>query len=322
MYKKEILKLKDKVLNGYLLNKEEANYLIKIDNYYLEDILLASRAIKDKYIGKRISLCSIISGKVGRCSEDCKFCAQSAHYNTEIEETGLPTYEEFKNRAIESESFGIKRFSLVSSGRYVDKSDFEIIVKYYTELKKESNIELCASLGILDYEDLKKLKKSGVKRYHHNIETSKRKFKDICSTHKYIDRIETIKKAKRAGLKICSGGIIGMGESLEDRIEFIMELRELKVDSIPINILDPIKGTPLEKQDNLSEEEILKTLGVFRMVYPTVELRFAGGRRMIKKLQIRGIETSVNGMITGDFLTTIGNSIEEDLIMIRDYEIV
>lgn len=311
-----------KVLSGEYIEREEAVFLFETDDEYIEDILKISRDIKDKYMGKRMSLCSIMSGTVGACSEDCKFCAQSAHYKTDIEKRGLPSFEEVKKRADECEKNGIKRFSIVSSGRGADRDQLETVREYYRRLSEENSINLCASFGIISEEEMKKLRDSGVSMYHHNIETGREYYKNICTTHDFSDRINTIENAKKAGLKVCSGGIIGLGESIYDRTDFIMELRELKVDSIPVNVLDAIKGTPLENSEPLSENEILKTLAIFRIAYPEAEIRYAGGRKHLGDSQRKGVETSVSGMLSGNFLTTVGNGIEEDLKMVKDYKLV
>lgn len=317
--------IEKKVLDGYFINKLEAKKLIEIKNDSLEDIgklFEISKSIKEAYNNKTISLCSIISTKVGLCSEDCKFCAQSIHNNTDIEIKRLPKYEEIETEAMNIKSSGINRFSLVSSGKGLKKEELKEISSYYRRLKEKSDFSMCASLGILNEEELIKLKESGVKTYHHNIETSRNYYSKIVSTHRFEDRINTINNAKRAGLRVCSGGIIGMGESLNDRLDFIFELRNLSVESIPINILEAIPGTHFENIKAIDEIEILKTLAVFRIVYPSVELIYAGGRRKLKNHQRRGIEIAVNGMISGDFLTTSGNKIEEDIDMVKGYTVV
>lgn len=310
------------VIDGKMASKEDLIFISKLEEKYLKEILSISKTIKDKYIGKRISLCSIVSGNVGACSEDCKFCAQSSHYNTGIEKKDIPEFEEIKKLALECQKYSIKRFSIVSSGKKVNTKDLEKTISYYEKLYKETKLNLCASLGILSLEELKKLKNSGVQMYHHNIETSENYYKYICTTHKFKDRIDTIRNAKKVGLKVCSGGILGLGESFEDRIDFILKLREEKVDSIPINILDPIKGTPLENIKRLDPKEILKSILIFRIAYPNVELRLAGGRKYIKEYQELGLEVAIDGILTGNYLTTVGNNIDEDLEMIKNYNII
>lgn len=318
---KYIEELKNKVLSGYMIEKPEAMNLINIDTEdeeLMEALFDFSKAVKEKFNDSTVNICSIMSGRVGACSEDCKFCAQSVHNKTDIEAADLPSYEEFKNVALSNEKSGVHRMSLVSSGKGATKKDLEKVGEYYRKLSEISDLHLCASLGILSVEELEGLRDSGVKMYHHNIETSRNYYKDIVSTHSFDDRIKTIENAKKAGLRICSGGIIGMGESLEDRVDFILELRELEVDSVPVNILDAIPGTPFENKKPLSEKEILKTLAVFRIAYPKSEIRYAGGRKHLADYQKKGLEIAVNGMLSGDFLTTVGNNIAEDIQMIDE----
>lgn len=320
----QIEKIKNRVLAGEDLTYDEAIFLmnIKDEEELLEGLFNASREVKEKYNKHEVSLCSIISGKVGSCSEDCKFCAQSAHYSTEVETKPLPTYEQIKRAAEETESSGVKRFSIVSSGKGLDGKDLEDVIAYYNRLSEDTDLHLCASLGILSEEALEKLSRSGVQMYHHNLESGRDYYEKICSTHSYDERIETIKLAKKLGMKVCCGGIIGMGESAKDRADFMFQLKELKVDAVPLNILDPIKGTPLENLGRMSKTEILKTIAVFRLALPEAELRYAGGRKHLDDKQKLGIEMAINGMLVGNFLTTVGNSIEEDMAMISDYTIV
>jgi biotin synthase len=301
------------------IEKEEAIALIDMPNEkrLLEKLYETASFIHKRNNKNKVNLCSIISGKQGNCSEDCKFCAQSSKYDTETLSHGLLNYNEIEKFAKEASENRISRFSIVTSGKRLDKKDFSSVLNYYETINNKIDISLCASHGTLDYEDFIKLKKSGVKMYHHNLETSKNHYKNICSTHSYEERIETIKSAKRAGLKICSGGIIGMGESTEDRIDMIYDLKRLEVDSVPINILTPISGTPFEALNPISNEEILNTIAVYRIVMPKVEIRYGAGRAYLGKLQLKGFEIGINGMITGNYLTTTGSNIAEDKEMLK-----
>ncbi|MGL5414805.1 MAG: biotin synthase BioB [Clostridium sp.] len=309
--------LKEKILNGYKVTEEEAKEIYLYDFKVLTNI---ASEITEKMCGKKIDLCSIINGKSGNCSEDCSFCAQSKHFNTGIKEYGLLKYEMVKKAASESASEGVHRFSIVTSGKGLDKKSIEKVAKQYRRLKEEVKISLCASHGILPKESLKILRDSGVKRYHHNLETSKNYYSEICTTHSYEERIETILNAKKLGFEICSGGIIGMGESIEDRIDLAILLRELEVKSIPINILMKIDGTPLEKQKELSEEEILRTISMFRFVNPTANLRLAAGRNLLTNYGEKAFLAGANATITGNLLTTCGNNIKEDKDLIKKIE--
>ncbi|MFL8710558.1 biotin synthase BioB [Clostridioides sp. GD02377] len=316
---KYIIKLKNKVLDGKEINYDEALRLISIDtnNKNILDILLKSaNEIREAFMGRRVDLCTIMNAKSGKCSEDCKFCAQSSHYKTGVDEYSLLEYNEILRRAKEMESKGVHRFSLVTSGKGMTGKEFNDILNIYEGLRENTNLKLCASLGIIDYEQAKKLKLVGVTTYHHNVETSKDNFDNICTTHTYQDRIRTIKEAKRVGLDVCVGGIIGMNESKEQRLQMAFEIRELNVKSIPINILNPIKNTPMEDYDILEPMEILKTTAVFRFIIPNVYIRYAGGRLSLKGYDKIGFNGGVNSAIVGDYLTTVGNGIENDKKMI------
>lgn len=309
--------LEKKINGGEAINFEEAIELSQInDSESLQQLFKAADRIRDKFNGEVVDLCSIMNAKSGRCSEDCKFCAQSAHYKTNVEEYDLVNLDEVLSQAKENEECGVNRFSLVTSGRGVNEREFEKVIKIYDEVRKEVNINLCASLGILDYDKFIKLKEVGITMYHHNLETSKEYYEKICSTHSYEERIDTIKYAKEAGLKVCSGGIIGMGESMEDRIKLAFKVRELGVTSIPVNVLNPIKGTPLENEKRLSQDEILKTIAVFRFINPTAHIRLAGGRNLIDDYGKKCFEVGANASISGNYLTTSGNKIKDDIEMI------
>ncbi|MBU3109593.1 biotin synthase BioB [Clostridium gasigenes] len=307
--------LKDRVLQGYEITKEEALRL------YLEPkerLYSCANEIRKVLVGDKVDLCSIINGKSGRCSEDCRYCAQSIYFNTGVNEYKLLSYDEIKSTAKENEEAGVDRFSIVTSGKGLVGNDFERVINYYERLNAECSISLCASHGILEKSSLIRLKKTGVKRYHHNIETSKQYYRNICSTHSYEDRINTILSAKEAGLEVCSGGIIGMGESKEDRVDMAIELRMLKILSIPINALMAIKGTPLENEVNLTEEEILRTIAIFRFINPKANIRLAAGRNLLTNYGENAFKSGANATITGNLLTTCGNNIEADRKMILD----
>ncbi|KEI87501.1 biotin synthase BioB [Clostridium botulinum] len=310
-----IIKYKKKILNGDLLTKEEVEELLEED---IIDLAATANEIRESLCGNKFDLCTIINGKSGRCQENCKYCAQSAHFDTDIIEYNILNSDRIINSAISNYNKGVHRFSVVTSGRALNNNEVDTLCKTYSKLKETCPIRLCASHGLLKYEDLKRLKDSGVTRYHNNLETSRKFFTKICTTHKYDDKIETIKNAKKAGLEICSGGIIGLGETMEDRIDMAFTLREISVESVPVNILNPIKGTPLENQEILSYEEIIKTLALFRFILPTVQIRLAGGRTIISDKGKKALESGVNGAISGDMLTTLGIETSEDIKMIKN----
>ena len=284
----------------------------------LEELLKNADKIRKHFCKNNFNLCSIINAKSGKCSENCKYCAQSAHFKTNSPNYSLLNNDIIFKEALKFEEKGVHRFSLVMSGKGVKDNSDELnrLEEIYKYLTKNSKIHLCGSFGIVSLETLKKLKKAGLKTYHHNLETSRRFFPKICSTHTYDDRINTIKNAKLAGLDVCSGAIFGMGENLEDRINLAFDLKKLNVSSVPLNILTPIKGTPLENLPPLPKNEILKTIAIFRFILPKAYLRYAGGRNNLGEFVETGLKGGINSALTGDFLTTKGDGVENDKKMV------
>lgn len=309
-----ILKMKEKALNNIKLTREEG---LKLFNCDLESLLNEANEIRKEIHGEYADLCSIISGKSGSCGENCTYCAQSKYHKTNISNHGLLEYEEIKKVAKENEDEGVQRFSIVTSGRGLYGEDFRKVVDYYSRLNKELNISLCASHGIIDKDSLVALKNAGVKRYHHNLETSRAYYHKICTTHSYEERINTINYAKEVGLEVCSGGIIGLGESISDRIDLAITLRELEIKSIPINVLSAIKGTKLQDMPPLEEEEILRTIAVFRFINPQAKIRLAAGRHLLESFGENAFKAGANATITGNLLTTCGNKIKDDKRLIE-----
>ena len=282
------------------------------------DLVLAADKVRKKTRGKRIDLCSIINAKSGRCVQDCKFCAQSIYHNTDIREYPLLQPEEILEFAGKMENEGAHRFSIVTSGKSINDSEFDMICETLQKLKNRTNLKLCASLGVLDKKKLKKLANLGV-RYHHNLETAKSHFNKICTTHSFHERIETIKTAKKIGMDVCAGGILGLGETFQQRLEFAFTLKDLDVDSVPINILNPIKGTRMENAKPLPPLEVIKTVAILRLILPDKEIRYCGGREHnLRDLQSLGILAGADGLMIGDYLTTSGRSPKEDIQMIKD----
>ena len=283
----------------------------------LDDLCDAADRICKAFHGNRFDSCSIVNARSGMCGEDCKWCAQTRHHDT-----GCVTYNfldetQTMEAARLNEETGIRRFSLVTSGRTVSDRDLENFIHIIRRLKNETNLHLCVSMGLLTEPQLEKLKEAGIERYHCNMETSERMWPKLVTTHSQEDKRRTIEAARRQGMAICSGGIIGMGETVEDRVDFALMLRERGVDSVPMNILNPIKGTPLEGTPLLDEESIVRCAAVWRFILPKQVIRFAGGRgRLSKKNMERIFKGGVNGAIMGDMLTTIGNTIREDKEMI------
>ena len=302
------------VLEGYNISKEEAYKLI---DYDVEVLRNYAKSIREQLCGNVFDLCSIINGKSGACSENCKYCAQSAHYSTRVETYPLLDAEVFIKDAKEHKAEGVLRYSIVTSGKRLSKKEVEDVAKIYKRMREECEIKLCASHGLLDEEDFTKLKEAGIVRYHNNLDTSRNYFASICTTHTYEDKIKTIKAAQRVGLEVCSGGLFGIGETMEDRIDMAFELREMGVTSIPINVLVPIPGTPMEKMLPITEEEVLKSIAIYRFIHPTAFIRLAGGRMYLTDNGRLAFEGGANATITGNLLTTCGNTIQDDLKMLK-----
>lgn len=290
----------------------------------LERLVTLASEVSVKCASRQFDTCSIINAKSGRCPEDCKWCAQSAHYSTSAQEYPLMDTESIAEAARMCEEKGIGRFSIVTSGRRLVPKDVDALCDTARYLRKNCGISLCMSAGLLDKESLSKLYDAGISRYHCNLETAPSHFPYLCSTHTQEEKIRTLEDARSVGMDICSGGIIGMGESMEQRIELAYTLKRLGVQSVPINILSPIKGTPLEKQELISEEEIIRTVCIFRLIMPQAYLRFAGGRaRISEKGLMTAFKAGINSAIIGDMLTTTGSDIATDKarILAAGYEL-
>lgn len=290
------------------LDKEE---LLDLYNTDLETLL----ELSSQYMSKNIEFCSLVNARSGKCSQNCKYCAQSSHYRTDIETYPLIDKEDVLKAAKEAKEYGVNHFAIVTSGKDPEEENFDKIIELIQEINKVDGISSCASIGILNEEDAKKLVDAGLKRFHHNINTSQSYYPEVCTTHTWEDRVNTCKLVKKYGMELCCGVILGMGETVEQRIEMAMELAEIQPDSIPINILMPIPQTPFENYgDKIDEENILRTLAVFKIANPNSVLRFCGGRlRLSEKNQELALKTCVEGILTGNYLTTTGKSPQEDL---------
>ena len=307
-----IVALKQKALNAEKITQQEAEELSRVADK--EALYAAANEIRQFFCNNTMDLCSITNARSGKCTEDCKWCSQSAHHETQIEEYEMVDKDQAVAEALSNGRQGVARHSLVTSGRAVSDKTLDDLIAIYKEIGQQSPMGLCASLGLVTEDQLLRLKNEGnVGHYHCNLETAPSYFSKLVSTHTIEEKMETIQTAQKVGLNVCSGGIIGMGESMEQRIELAVLLRELNIKSIPINILQPISGTPLQDTHPLSEEEILTTIAVFRFINPTAHLRFAGGRMQIKAFQHKALKAALSAAITGDYLTSTGSNIQDDI---------
>lgn len=308
-------KLKADVLNGKNITRQDALELYKSSD--LNCLCNAADEIRQHFCGNGFDICSIINGKCGRCSEDCKYCSQSSHYKTEIEGYSLLSTAEIVSHAKSNADSGVLRYSIVTSGKNLDDKEIDEVCKSIRAIKGNVDIEVCVSFGLLSYDQLLKIKKAGATRVHCNLETSRNYFESVCTTHTYDDKIETLKAAKKAGLSICSGGIMGLGESIEDRIDLAYALKELNVKSVPVNFLNPVPGTPYENNVLLSDDEKKRIIAVYRFILPDASIRLAGGRGLIADKGEGCFQSGANAAITGDMLTTVGVTQESDMKMIE-----
>ena len=307
--------LVNEIIEGRRLGKEDdLTFLIDGD---LESLCQGADKIRKELCGNQVDLCTIINGRAGRCSENCRFCAQSSHHHTGAEEYDVMDVDSFVKACHVNEENGAHRFSIVTAGRTLVGKEFDQVVEAYKRMHEEcKGIELCASHGLLTKEQFEILRKVGVTRCHANIETSRRYFPSICTTHTFEDKLACIRAAKEAGLEVCSGGIVGMGETWEDRLDMALTLAELEVDSIPLNALMPIPGTPFENLKQLTEEELLRVIAMFRFINPSTSIRLAAGRKLMKENGKKAFFSGANATITGDMLTTSGNNTKQDKQML------
>ncbi|MBR1390666.1 MAG: biotin synthase BioB [Lachnospiraceae bacterium] len=298
----DALTLAQEIIEGRRITREDdLSFFLHCD---LEELCEGADRIRRHFVGDKVDLCSIINGRSGRCPEDCKYCAQSAHHHTECEIYDFLPEEKIVETCRLNEREGVDRFSIVTAGRALTGEEFDKAIHAYETMHRECKIDLCASMGFLSEEQLHRLHEAGVTSYHHNIETSRRNFPNICTTHTYEQKIETLKKVKAEGMWVCSGGIIGMGETWEDRLDMAVSLAEIGVDSIPINALMPIKGTPLEDLEELTEDEILRTIAFFRYINPRADIRLAAGRALMTNDGEKAFQAGASATITGNMLTT------------------
>lgn len=296
-------------MNSTVYTKED---LLKLYNLPIEELLAKS----SEFMSDNIEFCSLINARNGKCSQNCKYCAQSSHYCTNIESYPLVELDEVITSAKESKANKASRFAIVTSGRTPDEGrDFNLELEMIKEINKIDGLNSCASIGILDDEQAQQLAQAGLKRFHHNINTCRSYYPEVCTTHTYEDRINTCKLVKKYGMELCCGVILGMGETVEQRVEMAMELAEIEPDSIPINILMPIPETPFESyHDKIDEENVLRTMAIFKIANPRSVVRFCGGRmRLSQENQELALKTCVEGILIGNYLTTVGREAKDDI---------
>lgn len=304
-----------KVHDSGTISREDALKLLEVD---LQRLCSSADQIRKDFCGDGFDLCSIVNGKSGRCSENCKYCAQSAFYQTNVEQYPLMAEDKMIEQGRYNHERGVGRFSIVTSGKRLSDSDVEVLCKTVKRIVSEVGIKVCISGGLLSEANFKKLHDAGATRVHNNLETSENFFPSICTTHTYQDKIDAIQAARRAGMEVCSGGIIGLGESWEDRIDLALRLRELEIQSIPVNVLNPIEGTPLENNRILTEDEVRRALAIFRFINPQASIRMAGGRGCMSDSGRMCFMSGANAAITGDMLTTSGITIARDMEILKE----
>lgn len=317
---KTIEQLAQAVIGGESLTRSQALKLITQGADSFEDLLYQADRIRQRFFGRRVSLCSIVPGRLGGCSQDCAFCAQSVRYDTAVDKRAkVLADEEILSAAAEAKRHGIRHIGIVYSGKRIGDEEFDRLLKLIGRIRREYEIGVCAGVGILDEEQMTALAEAGVERYNHNLETSERHFPHIVTTHSYEDRVRTVAAAVKAGLGVCAGGIFGIGETAEDRVDMALELRGLGVDTVPMNFLHPIAGTPLGNTKTLAPREILGIIALYRFLLPTVNLKVAGGRVLnLRDLQSWIFYAGCTSILSGHYLTTAGRAVEEDRQMLLD----
>lgn len=304
--------VEDTVLSGQEITREQAVALASLSGQDSFELFASANRIRSRFRGDAVDLCSIINAKSGACSEDCSFCAQSSRSAAEISRFSLIGPEQVVQSAEMARSGGARRFCIVTSGRRVTQKELAPIAAMTTSVRAQGLLP-CATLGLLTFDDLVLLKNAGLQRYHNNLETSRRFFPNICTTHTWEEKVETIRAAKAAGLSVCSGGIFGLGETWEDRIDLAFDLKELSPDSVPINFLTPIAGTPLGKKPPLAPLEALKIISLYRIILPDKEIRVCGGRiQTLGELNAFIFFAGADGLLTGNYLTTLGRNFDDD----------
>jgi biotin synthase len=310
-----MMKFKEKTLAGSLITTKEA---LTLYDAPLENLCKAANEIRVHFCGNVFDICAIINGKNGRCTEDCKYCAQSAFYRTDIKTYSLLSTDEILAQAKHCDKHGVLRYSIVTSGKALNDEELDLVCESVRVIKKQTGISVCVSLGLLNEEQFRRLKDTGVTRVHSNLETSRNNFPNVCTTHSYDEKIAAIRSAQRAGINVCSGGIMGLGETPEDRIDMALTLRKLGVRSVPVNMLNPIPGTPYENNSHLTNDDMCRIVAVYRFLLPNASIRLAGGRGLLPDKGRACFVSGANAAISGDMLTTAGISIVTDMKMLKE----
>jgi len=309
-----IITYKNKILDGYRLERDKA---LALAGEPLEELEIAANEIRRHFCGDVFDLCTIINAKSGKCPEDCTYCAQSAYHPTQVETYPLLSEEKIFQDAARQAERGVLRYSVVTSGRKLSDGEVDQLCGTAERIRESLPIRLCISGGLLKEEQFRRLRRAGFSRAHNNRESSERYFSKICTTHTYEQKVEAARTAQIAGLSVCSGGIVGLGETMEDRIDMALSLRAQGIHSVPVNLLNPIPGTPLEHMERMPYEEFLRTIALFRFLLPDSAIRLAGGRSQMPDQGRRCFLAGANAAISGDMLTTAGYTVETDLALIR-----
>lgn len=317
---KQIIDWADRILEGGEITEDEAKALIRTSDDDTMVLLAMADKIRQKFSGKSVDLCAIINARSGSCPEDCKFCAQSARYCTGVKTYGFLPEDDVVASARKAKEAGAARFDIVTAGRdQHDPKDFDEIVHLIRRIRQEVGIEVCCSLGFLTPDQARRLHEAGLSRLHCNIETAPSYFSEVCTTHTMEEKVQNVTTAQAAGIRVCCGGIIGLGESLDQRVEMAFQLKKMKIDAIPLNVLNPVPGTPFAHNERLAPMEILRSFAMFRFVLPKAQIRTAGGRQVnLRSLQSLALAGGMNGVMIGNYLTTKGTSPAEDIRMLHD----
>jgi biotin synthase len=321
--KKYLSEIISKIIDGGTITETEAIELSERRGTDLYELFLAASKVRDHFLGTSVHLCSIINAKSGRCPENCSFCAQSVHHNTDAPVFPLVDDESIVKAATNAAAEGSQCFGIVTSGTGISKGEeLNRIILAIRRIRSETGITPACSLGIIDLETALALKDAGAGTYHHNLETARSFFPNVCTTHEYDEDIATVKVAKEAGMKVCCGGILGLGESVEQRIEMAFTLRELQVDSVPLNFLNPIPGTALEGASNITPMDCLQAIALFRLILPDRQIPVCGGREHnLRDLQSWIFLAGASGTMIGNYLTTAGRQPEQDWQMLKDLQL-